>query len=78
MKGKKKDILEKWLKIEFYNVANKARLISKKQDVDEELLYDTIRCLDYETIMEKDPSVNYVITIIGLLWEHVNHEKYFK
>ncbi len=76
MKGKKKDILEKWLKIEFYSVANKARLISKKQDVDEELLYDTIRCLDYETIMEKNPSVNYVITIIGLLWEHVNHEKY--
>lgn len=76
MRGKKKDILEKWLKIEFYRVANKAKLILKKQDVDEELIYDTIRCLDYETIMEKNPSVNYVITIIGLLWEHVNHEKY--
>ena len=76
MKEKKKDILEKWLKIEFYSIANKARLISKKQEVDEELIYDTIRCLDYETIMEENPSVNYVITIVGLLWEHVNHEKY--
>ncbi|MCB6415130.1 DEAD/DEAH box helicase [Faecalimonas umbilicata] len=76
MKEKKKDILEKWLKIDFYSVANKANLIVKKQQIDEELIYDTIRCLDYETIMEKNPSINYVITIIGLLWEHINHQIY--
>lgn len=76
MEGRKKDILEKWLKIEFYSVANKTKLISKKQDVDEELVYDTIRCLDYETIIEKNPSVNDVIIIIGLMWEHIDHEKY--
>lgn len=44
--------------------------------IGEELIMDTIRCLDHESIMESEPSVNYIIIVIGLMWEHINHEKY--
>jgi hypothetical protein len=72
----KSEVLEKWLEIEFYNIANKARLIHKHIDTDEKLIYDTIRCLDHESIMSESPSVNYIITVIGLMWEHIDHSKY--
>ena len=76
MYEKRNELLKKWLKIDFFYVANKAGLITRKLEADETLIYETIRYLDYETIIEKDPEVNYVITIIGLLWEHVDHDKY--
>lgn len=76
MEELKKEVLKQWLKIEFYHVANKANLISVQKDADEELIYNTIRCLDYETIMKSLPSANYVITVIGLMWEHANHSRY--
>lgn len=76
MEEKKKEVLEKWLEIEFFSIANRANFIFESRKVDEELIYDTIRCLDYETIMTEKPSVNYVITVIGLMWEHINHDKY--
>ena len=41
-----------------------------------ELLMDTVRCLDYESIVVDKPSVNYIITVIGLMWEHIDHVKY--
>ena len=66
-------VLNSWLEIDFYNVANKANLISKRKVVQSDLLYDTIRCLDYETIMIDKPSENYVITVICLMWEHIYH-----
>lgn len=69
-------VLNSWLEIDFYNVANKANLISKRKVVQLDLIYDTIRCLDYETIMTDKPSVNYVITVIGLMWEHIDHNRY--
>ena len=34
------------------------------------------RCLDYETCVSKNPSVNYVITVIALMWEYVDHQEY--
>lgn len=76
MENLKENVLEKWLKIEFYHVANRANLISAQENVDDKLIYDTIRCLDYESIMVQEPSVNYIITVIGLMWEHINHNLY--
>jgi hypothetical protein len=73
---KKREVLGKWLEIEFYEIANKANLIFEKRVVDERLIYDTVRCLDHETVMKESPSVNYVITIIGLMWEHIDHDQY--
>lgn len=69
-------VLNSWLEIDFYNVANKANLISKRKVIQSDLIYDTIRCLDYETIMIDKPSENYVITVIGLMWEHIDHKIY--
>lgn len=69
-------VLNSWLEIDFYNVANKANLISERKVVQPDLIYDTIRSLDYETIMTDKPSVNYIITVIGLMWEHIDHNRY--
>lgn len=71
-----KDILEQWLEIEFCSVANKTGLISTDVVIDEKLIYDSIRCLDFETIVNDNSSVNYVITIIALMWEYVDKSKY--
>ena len=76
MEEDKKLVLRKWLEIDFYTIANRANLISEHRAADEDLIYDTIRVLDYETIMAENPSINYLITVIGLMWEHINHNMY--
>ena len=76
MKEQKRLILKRWLEIEFYAIANKIKLIYKSKSVDENLIYDTIRVLDYETLMAEKPSINYVITVIGLMWEYTDHTVY--
>lgn len=76
MLEKKNKVLQEWLHIELYKTANKMGFVKKTPVISEELIMDTIRCLDHESIMESEPSVNYIITVIGLMWEHINHEKY--
>lgn len=78
MKQLKNDILEQWLNIEFTSVAHKMGLINADRVVSytETLIYNSVRCLDYESIMVASPDVNYIITVIGLMWEHINLEKY--
>lgn len=78
MKQLKNNILEQWLNIEFTSVAYKMGLINADRVVsyDETLIYKSIRCLDYESIMVASPDVNYIITVIGLMWEHINFQEY--
>lgn len=76
MEKMKQEVLQQWLLVEFYSVANKAGLIKQQKLADEKLIFDAIRCLDHESIMKPKPSVNYIITLIGLMWEHVEHSKY--
>ena len=78
MKQLKNNILEQWLNVEFTSVAYKMGLINADRVVsyDETLIYKSIRCLDYESIMVASPDVNYIITVIGLMWEHINFEEY--
>ena len=76
MERLKEKVLNGWLEVDFYHVANKIGFIQSYDTVSDELIYDSIRCLDYETSIPKIPSVNYVITIIALLWEYADHEKY--
>lgn len=76
MEEKKKQVLRSWLEIELYKIAKKMSLVKKAYEASEDLIMDTIRCLDHESIMKAEPSVNYIITVIGLMWEHIDHEKY--
>lgn len=77
MENLKYNVLNQWLEIDFCNIAKKAGLITESNvSIDEKLIYNSIRCLDYETIINSVPSVNYVITIIALMWEYINHSKY--
>ena len=52
----KNKVLEEWLEIEFTRIANKIGFINKTIIVEEQLIYSTIRCLDYETTMIKNPN----------------------
>lgn len=72
----KNKVLKEWLEIEFIRIANKMGFINKEVVVEEKLIFSTIRCLDYETIMAKEPNKNYIVTVICLMWEHVDHEQY--
>ena len=76
MVEKKKSVLQEWLQIELNKTAYKMGFVEKIPSVSEELIIDTIRCIDHESLMEKTPSVNYIITVVGLMWEHIDHEKY--
>ena len=76
MEEKMKQVLYKWLEIDLVNIAKKMGLSDKSCDVNLELLMDTIRCLDYESVIVEKPSINYIITVIGLMWEHVDHTKF--
>lgn len=69
-------VLNKWLEIEFCRTASKIGFIHADSIISQELIYDTVRCLDYETTVCKCPSVNFVITIIALMWEHTDHNLY--
>ena len=76
MEKLKNKVLKEWLKIEFTRIATKIGFIDKEASVEEKLIFSTIRCLDYETIMVKEPNKNYIVTVICLMWEHVDHERY--
>lgn len=76
METEKRRILNKWLEIEYYYTANKSNLIKKSVRADRDLVYSTIRCLDYMTTMEKNPSINYVVTLIALMWEYTDKLEY--
>lgn len=76
MEQLKEKVLNSWLEIEFYSTATKTGFIQSDVNVPQELVYDTVRCLDYETSVSQNPSINYVITVIALMWEYVNHCEY--
>lgn len=69
-------VLKQWLEIEYYKTAKKARFISYSVKVEHRLVLDTIRCLDYMTTVNKDKYKNYVITVVALMWEHIDKNIY--
>ena len=71
-----KEIIHKWLEIEFYSIANKLNFIYEKKLPDKHLIYDTIRCLDYITFKKDTERVNTVIALVALMWTHTNKEEY--
>ena len=76
MNDTKIKVLEEWLRIDLCKTASKMGLTHSKVDATDNLIMQTVRCLDYESLIEENPSVNYIITIIGLMWEHIDHKKY--
>lgn len=72
----KASVLKEWLEIDFYRTAYKIGFSDRTKFVSEKLVSQSIRCLDYETSVVEHPSVNYVITIIALMWEHTDKQTY--
>ncbi|MBQ3545654.1 MAG: DEAD/DEAH box helicase [Lachnospiraceae bacterium] len=73
---KKEYILRRWLEIDLYSVALKAGLSKCNVVVDENLIFDSIRFLDFETSVNNKPDVNAIIGITALMWEHIDKGKY--
>ena len=71
----KQAILDAWLHIDYYFISSKLGFINRDYQITEELIIDTIRCLDYVTVMEKDDA-NYVITVLALMWTHIDKNQY--
>lgn len=71
-----KKVISRWLKIDFFAIANKLNFISKKEVADERLIFDTIRCLDYITIRRDEKKVNTVIALIALMWTYADKNVY--
>lgn len=69
-------VLKQWLEIEYYRTANKAKFISHSVKAEHRLVLNTIRCLDYMTTVDKDNYKNYIITVIALMWEHIDKNIY--
>lgn len=76
MEELEKSLLENWLKIEYYTVANRAQFINKRYKATYKLILQTIRYLDYMTTIKENPSKEYIITIVALMWEYTNKEEY--
>lgn len=76
MEKLKNDVLIKWLNIDLINIGTKSKLISKKIEIEDSLIYDSIRCLDYETIVNPKPNINYIITVVALMWEYIDHTRF--
>ena len=71
----KQKVLETWLHIDYYFIANKLGFTKKDYQIPDDLIVDTIRCLDYVTVMEKE-NANYAITVIALMWTHINKNRF--
>lgn len=73
----KQKVLEDWLAIDSNFIACSLGFISENnKKVSDELILKTIRCLDYETTIPDRPSLNYIVGLIALMWEYVDHSKY--
>lgn len=53
MEELKAAVLGKWLNIDLDFIANKMGFAESEVTVSEELVYETIRCLDYETCVSE-------------------------
>lgn len=69
-------VLNEWLQIEYYSVAQNTGFIKNQKSPSHELITKTIRVLDYLSTMEKDSSENYIISIVALMWEYIDMETY--
>jgi hypothetical protein len=76
VEDKLKIILNRWLEVEYYFIANKTQFIKRIVRVNENLIMETIRILDYLTTMDEKPDKNYVITIVALMWDHIDRVEY--
>lgn len=74
--AEKEDILKEWLGIDLHIIANKAGFTRKKSIVSRNLIYRSIRYLDYETCVNKTPDINAIIGLVALMWEHIDREEF--
>ena len=75
MREEYKEILRYWLKIDLMHIANQSGFISEKVEISDLYIKNTVHILDKMT-RDSDIDKNLVITVIALMWEHINKEKY--
>lgn len=69
-------VIREWLKIDYYYMAKRIGFINKSVSPSHQLILKTIRTIDYETTMVSPVDVNAVISLLALMWEHIDKKKY--
>lgn len=69
-------VIREWLKIDYYYMAKRIGFINKSVSPSHQLILKTIRTIDYETTMVSPVNVNAVISLLALMWEHIDKKKY--
>ena len=69
-------VIREWLKIDYYYMAKRIGFINKSVFPSHQLILKTIRTIDYETTMVSPVNVNKVISLLALMWEHIDKKKY--
>lgn len=69
-------VIREWLKIDYYYMAKRIGFINKSVFPSHQLILKTIRTIDYETTMVSPVNVNAVISLLALMWEHIDKKKY--
>ena len=72
----KKVLVTEWLKIDYSYMAKRLGFINIDIKPSHELILNTIRLIDSETTMENDVDTNCIITLLALMWEHVDKKEY--
>ena len=68
--------MKEWLKVDYFYMANRLGFINANILPTHELILNTIRTVDRETTISDTVDTNYIITLLALMWEHVDKEKY--
>lgn len=72
----KDTVIREWLKIDYYYMSKRIGFINKSVIPSHKLILKTIRTIDYETTMVSPINVNAVISLLALMWEHIDKQKY--
>lgn len=72
----KKVLVQEWLKIDYSYMAKRLGFINIDIKPSHELILNTIRLIDHETTMVDDVDTNCIITLLALMWEHVDKNEY--
>ena len=69
-------VIREWLKIDYYYMAKRIGFINRSVSPSYQLILKTIRTIDYETTMVSPVDVNAVISLLALMWEHIDKNEY--
>lgn len=69
-------LVKEWLTIDYYYTAARLGFIKIEVKPSHELILRTIRAIDKETTLTDAVDSNCIVTLLALMWEHVDKQNY--